>query len=142
MKLRLLFVMLIFSVWMENLNAQNVEVKKDKVLFDGKEILSIDWSGWSLETKIYELNTENEIIFANLNPNGTPKYRDDDYLQIHFLTLDKKMEMSDKNFGKGLVKWLFKNNIFDSNGNLIPEKVDILIKKYDEKITERTILRN
>jgi len=142
MKKQLLFTLIISIIGFGFINAQKIKIKKDKVLLDGKEILNIDWSGWSLETTIYELNTENEIVFAKTHPNGTLNYSDDDYLQILFMTLDKELEISDRKYGKGLVKWLFKNKIFDSIGKLNPKKVETLIKKYDEKITERTMLRN
>lgn len=142
MKKQILFTLIISIIGFSSINAQKIKIKKDKIFLDGNEVLNIDWSGWSLETSIFELNTENEIVFAKTHPNGTPNYSDDDYLQIQFITLDKKLEISDRKFGKGLVKWLFKNKIFDSNGILNPEKVETLIKKYDENITERTTLTN
>jgi hypothetical protein len=140
MKKQLLFAFIISLIGIGSINAQKIKVKKDKVLVDGTPVLNIDWSGWTLETTIMELGTDNEIVFAKTHPNGTPKYTDDDYLQIHFMTLDKGLEIADRKFGKGLVKWLFKNKVFDSSGKLNPANVDMLIKKYDEEITKRTRL--
>ncbi len=45
---------------------------------------------------------------------------------------------SRKNMEK-LIKWLLKEKVLDSNGNLNAEKLDVFFDKYDEKITERTV---
>ena len=36
-------------------------------------------------------------------------------------------------------EWLVQNKVIDNTGKLNEEKVDLIIKNYDENITERTI---
>lgn len=67
-------------------NAQNVALdkKNNTIVMDGAAMLKytkINMANWSF----YDMN-EHEIVFFKLADNGTPSYRDDDYMIINFLT--------------------------------------------------------
>jgi hypothetical protein len=121
------------------MSAQKVKIKDDIVLVEGKEVFSCNKNGWSREFSIFELGTENELIFIRVMNNGTPEYIQDDYVRVNFTTLDLELEHSTAYFGKKSVKWLFRNEVFNLNGELDEEKIKQFIAKYDENITDRTI---
>jgi len=129
-------------------NAQEIEIKDDKVLLDGKPILK--YEKINLEQHSFYSLDDNEILMFKWMDNETKNYKDDDFYVLNFLTLKKKIESSDftkivsgmglsskKNMEK-TIKWLIKEKVIDSSGNLNAEKLDVFFEKYDEKITERT----
>lgn len=121
-------------------NAQKIELKKEKVLLDGKEIMKYNIVSWgSFELHLYSLETNKEVVFINKNNNETPKYYEDDFTQIKFLQLGKGVETKLDKPIKKYVQWLFDNEVIDKDGNVSADKVDLFIKNYDEKITPRTI---
>ena len=73
------------------------------------------------------------------NSNETPKYYEDDFTQIRFLTFGKLLETKINKSWTNLLEWLVQNKVIDNTGKLNEEKVDLIIKNYDENITERTI---
>jgi hypothetical protein len=71
--------------------------------------------------------------------NETPKFYDDDYVQIKFLQLGKNLEVKTDRPWKKFIQWLLENEAIDNAGNISEPKVDLLIKNFDEHITSRTI---
>ncbi len=145
----MLFTMLFFCA--SNLiKAQEVEIKDDKVLVDGKAILKYEKSSF-FQHSFYSLTDDEEILMYKYNENESKNYPDDDYLILNFLTAKKKVECSDitkavtglgmsskKNMEK-LITWLLKEKVIDVNGVLNTTKLDTFYDKYNENITERTI---
>jgi len=115
--------------------AQKIKLKKGIIYVNKKEVLSYEKKSYGNEFVIYELGTKNELIIDIFNPNGN-------YQKIFFPNQKKSMEMRPKYWNKSLIKWFIEQGILDVNGNFNKDKVDIFIEKYDEKITERTIIRN
>lgn len=146
-KLLLTITLLISSI--SFLNAQEVEIKDDKVLLDGTPILKYEKIN-ILQHSFYSLESDDEILLFKWHNNETDQYSDDDYIILNFLTAKTKVEStsvehviagigmnSRKNMQK-LVKWLLKEKVIDTKGNLNPEKVQTFYDKYNEDITERT----
>ncbi|HLP65255.1 hypothetical protein [Flavobacterium sp.] len=149
MKIKFLVSMAIFAVTSFSVSAQEVEIKDDKVLLDGKQILKYEKIN-IFQHSFYSLD-DNEILLYKYNDNETKQYSQDDYLVLNFLTEKTKVETKDimratsgmgmnsrKNMEK-LVGWLLKEKVIDANGVLNPEKVQIFFEKYDQNITERTV---
>ncbi|MDH6252284.1 hypothetical protein M2347_002011 [Chryseobacterium sp. H1D6B] len=128
--------------------SQEVEIKDDKVLLDGKPILKAEKIN-PMQYSFYSLGNDDEILLYKAMNNETPKYTEDDYYILNFLTEKVKVESRDftkilnfMNSKKGmekLVKWLLKEKVINGNGELNPERLAIFKEKYDENITERTI---
>ena len=120
--------------------SQEIKLKDGKVLIDGKEILSYERQNWGdMEIHFYNLETKDEVLYMKKNSNETRTYYEDDFTQIRFLTYGKLLETKIDKPWKKFVEWLFQNKVFDNAGKFNEEKVDLLIKNYDEKITARTI---
>lgn len=121
-------------------NAQKIDLKKGKVLLDGKEIMNYKIVLWgAYELHLYSLETNKEIIFINKNDNESPKNYDDDFTQIKFLQLGTGLETKLDKSWKKYIQWLYENDVIDSAGTISSEKADLFVKNYDEKITARTI---
>jgi len=128
--------------------SQEVEIKDDKVLLDGKQILKAEKIN-VMQYSFYTLKNDDEILMYKYMDNETPRYQEDDYFVLNFLTEKTKVESSDfsriLNFMNSrkamekLVKWLLKEKVLTPEGELNSERVIIFKEKYDQNITERTI---
>ncbi|MBN8642737.1 MAG: hypothetical protein J0L86_13065 [Flavobacteriales bacterium] len=149
MKFKFLLSMAVFAIANFSMFAQEVEIKDDKVLLDGKQILKYEKIN-IFQHSFYSMD-DNEILLYKYNDNETKQYSQDDYLVLNFLTEKTKVESKDtmkatsgmgmnsrKNMEK-LIGWLLKEKVIDANGILNPERVQLFFEKYDEKITERTV---
>ena len=132
-------ILLIAILATSSLYAQKVKLKKDKILIDGTEVFSYKLNQSKAWLSIYELNTNNELIFIKEATNGTYNYRNDDYTIYKFLGQDIIVEISTYTFWKSHIKFLLENKVFDVNGNLNITEIELLKTKFDENITERTI---
>ena len=132
-------ILLIAILATSSLYAQKVKLKKDKILIDGTEVFSYKLNQSKAWLSIYELNTNNELIFIKEATNGTYNYRNDDYTIYKFLEQDIIVEISTYTFWKSHIKFLLENKVFDVNGNLNITEIELLKTKFDENITERTI---
>jgi hypothetical protein len=131
-------IILFFSVSI--LFAQTVELKKDEVLLDDKKIFNYKIVSWSVyELHLSSIETNKEVIMISRRDNETPKFYDDDYVQIKFLQLGKNLEVKTDRPWKKFIQWLLENEAIDNAGNISEPKVDLLIKNFDEHITSRTI---
>ncbi|REC73936.1 hypothetical protein DRF60_18810 [Chryseobacterium elymi] len=127
--------------------SQEVTIKDDKVLLDGKQILRAEKINM-IEYSFFTLKDDEEILMYKMMDSGTPKYSNDDYYVLNFLTQKTKVESSDftkilnfMNSKKGmekLIKWLLKEKVINSDGELNPDRLEIFKEKYDENITDRT----
>ena len=148
MKQLLLTITLLISS-ISFLNAQEVEIKDDKVLLDGTPILKYEKIN-VLQHSFYSLESDDEILLFKWHNNETDQYSDDDYIILNFLTAKTKVEstsvehviagigMNSKKNMQKLVKWLLKEKVLDSKGNLITDRLQIFYDKYNENITQRT----
>ncbi len=131
------------------MNAQEVEIKDEKVLFDGKQVLKYEKTNSFIHT-LFTLD-DNELLLYKFNNNETREYLDDDYLVLNFIPFKKKVETTNKSqaiSGMGLnsrknmqklITWLLKEKVINANGAINPERLDIFYEKYNENITERTV---
>jgi hypothetical protein len=120
--------------------SQDIKLKDGIVLLDGKEVFTYEKQNWGdMEIHLYALGTKDAVLYMKKNSNETPTFYDDDFTQIRFLTFGKLLETkSDKPWPK-LIEWIFQNKVFDQTGQFSEEKVDLMIKNYDENITARTV---
>jgi hypothetical protein len=144
------FLVLIVSVAFLGLNssyAQNVKIKKDKVLLEGKLFLKYEKINF-ITHSIYDLN-DNEILFVQFKDNETSDYTDDDFYVLNFINESIKVESSDysriasfmssRKAIQKLIRWLVKDKVISADGSVNLKRLQIFFDKYDEKITNRTI---
>ncbi len=127
--------------------SQEVVIKDDKVLLDGKQILKAEKINVA-QYSFYTMKDDEEILMYRYMDNETPRYQEDDYYVLNFITEKTKVESTDftkilnfMNSRKGmekLIKWLLKERVINNEGELNPERVQVFKDKYDENITERT----
>lgn len=143
--------LLTFSLLILSFNfyfTQEVEIKEDKVLLDGKQILKAEKINM-VEYSFYNLKSDDEILLYRQMDNETSRYQDDDYYVLNFLTEKVKVESNDfykiasfmnsKKSMEKLIKWLLKEKVLTNDGELNPDRLAIFKEKYDQNITERTI---
>ncbi|WP_228445940.1 hypothetical protein [Chryseobacterium gleum] len=127
--------------------SQDVSIKDDKVLLDGKQILKAEKIN-AAQYSFFSMKDDEEVLLYRYMDNETPRYVNDDYFILNFLTEKTKVESTDMtkisnfmNSKKGmekLIKWLLKERVISHKGELNPERVAIFKDKYHENITERT----
>ena len=127
---------------------QEVEIKDDKVLLDGKQILKAEKINM-VEYSFYNLKSDDEILLFRQMDNETSRYQDDDYYVLNFLTEKVKVESNDfykiasfmnsKKSMEKLIKWLLKEKVLTIDGEFNSDRLAIFKEKYDQNITERTI---
>ena len=144
-----LFLSIAFILIGSFINAQEVEIKDDKVLLDGTPILKYEKIN-ILQHSFYSIESDDEILLFKWHDNETSQYNEDDYIILNFLTAKVKVEttsvehvisglgMNSKKNMQKLIKWLIKEKVLDSKGNLNPDKVQTFYDKYNEDITLRT----
>ncbi|WP_445431700.1 hypothetical protein [Chryseobacterium indoltheticum] len=143
--------LLTFSLLILSFNfyfTQEVEIKDDKVLLDGKQILKAEKINM-VEYSFYNLKNDDEILLYRQMDNETARYQDDDYYVLNFLTEKVKVEYNDfykiasfmnsKKSMEKLIKWLLKEKVLTNEGELNPDRLAIFKEKYDQNISERTI---
>lgn len=128
--------------------SQEAIINDDKVLLDGKQILKVEKINVA-QYSFFSMKDDEEILLYKYMDNETPKYVNDDYYILNFLTEKVKIESTDigkianfMNSRKGmekLIRWLIKERVLTHDGELNPERVAIFKEKYDENITERTV---
>ena len=136
----LTFTVFILLVSTLAIQAQEIDFKKGTVFLDGKAVLSYKVENRATEFTLYKLNTNEEVAFIIDYENQTVGYRKDDYYKINFISIGLKLESSNiLGTWKKVVKWFFKNDLFNNNAELNKDKVKVFVEKYDENISQRTI---
>lgn len=120
-------------------NAQNVKLKKDKVLLDGIEILSFKKVPRYNEVYFYNLNTTEEVVFIRLENNGTFEYDGDNFVKVFFAKSNIRIESKSLHFGaKGeeTIKKLIFEGVIENDGSINSEKLNSFFEKYNDIITK------
>lgn len=127
--------------------SQEVTIKDDKVLLDGKQILKAEKINVA-QYSFFSMKDDEEVLLYRYMDNETPRYVNDDYFILNFLTEKTKVESTDMtkisnfmNSKKGmekLIKWLLKERVINHDGELNADRVAVFKDKYHENITERT----
>ncbi|WP_407484210.1 hypothetical protein [Elizabethkingia meningoseptica] len=146
-KLTLFFLLLLFSF--NNMHAQEVSIKDNKIEINNVPVLRYE-KVTSEQYSFYNLN-DDEILLFRYNNNETPNYSNDDFIVLNFLSNKRKVETKDiekamagigwnskKNITK-IINWLLKEKVLTPEGAINPDKLDIFVEKYDGNITNRTI---
>ncbi|AZA82095.1 hypothetical protein C1637_10335 [Chryseobacterium lactis] len=128
--------------------SQNVTIKDDKVLLDGKQILKAEKINLA-QYSFFSMKNDDEVLLYKYMDNETPSYVSDDYFILNFLTEKVKIESTDlgkvsnfMNSKKGMekiIKWLLKERVLNQDGELNPDRLSVFKEKYDENITARTL---
>lgn len=128
--------------------SQEVTIKDDKVLLDGKQILKAEKINVA-QYSFFSMKDDEEVLLYRYMDNETPRYVNDDYFILNFLTEKTKVESTDMtkisnfmNSKKGmekLIKWLLKERVINHDGELNADRVAVFKDKYHENITERTL---
>ncbi len=131
--------------------AQEVEIKEDKVLLDGKPLMKYEKIN-TRQHSFYTLDGDTELMMYKWSDNESRDYMEDDFFILNFLTEKIKVEsnqsrhqsvaglgMNSKKNMEKLVKWLLKEKVINADGTLNPERVQTFYDKYNENITERTV---
>lgn len=121
--------------------SQKVKLKKNTIYLDGNEFLSFEKKSHGSEFVIYELNTKNEL-FSAIGNLGDFNDDSDDIYKLFFTASEKSMEYSPPYWNKQLILWLLEQEVLTYEGTIDESKIDVFIKKYDEKLTERTLRGN
>ncbi|ASE63915.1 hypothetical protein H3Z85_11295 [Chryseobacterium indologenes] len=128
--------------------SQNVTIKDDKVLLDGKQILKAEKLSLA-QYSFFSMKNDDEILMYKYMDNETPSYVSDDYFILNFLTEKVKVESGDlgkvsnfMNSRKGMekiIRWLLKERVINQDGELNSDRLAVFKEKYDENITARTL---
>jgi hypothetical protein len=126
-------------------SAQEVELKDDKILLDGKEILKYEKIDL-MKHSFFTLDSGDEILYFLISDNETLENLDDDYFTLKFLTekinvesneVSKIASISSKKTIQKLIKWLVKEKVIGVDGKLDRAKLEIFHEKFHAKITEK-----
>ncbi|MCQ9637048.1 hypothetical protein MP477_19055 [Chryseobacterium sp. WG23] len=128
--------------------SQDVVIKDNKVMLDGKQILKAEKISLA-QYSFFSMKNDDEILLYKYMDNETPSNVRDDFFILNFLTEKVKVESTDlgkvsnfMNSRKGMEKvlrWLLKERVINYDGELNPDRVAVFKEKYDENITERTL---
>ncbi|MBV8326428.1 hypothetical protein [Chryseobacterium sp.] len=128
--------------------SQEVTIKDNKVLLDGKQILKAEKISLA-QYSFFSMKDDDEILLYKYMDNETPSNVRDDFFILNFLTAKVKVESTDlgkvsnfMNSRKGMekiVKWLLQERVLNEKGEINPERVAVFKEKYDENITQRTL---
>lgn len=134
-------ILALILVLATNAFSQKVKFKKDMILVDDKEFLSFEKGGTfgAVNYDLSELNGKKRIITLVQNNGGSHMELSDDYTQIKFITNGTKAEISGGDL-RNAIKLLLKNEVLKPDGTLDETKIELFIKNYDEKISERTVI--
>ena len=121
MKFKCLFTIL-FTLFISQMYAQKLTLKKGTIEIDNKKIMSYKTKAFGIEFSILKLNSNEEVInFNAIN----------DYSVIYFDEFNIKMKTNKYyNTAKEFVKDMYDNEIFNSEGKLNIDKINLFLSKY------------
>lgn len=138
MNIKILFTLLLLFT-LPSAYAQKVKMKNDVIYVDGEASFSYAKRTHGTEIVVYTLNTKDEL-FTAIFYSGDAETRDDNYYRLVFSGEDKSMEYTRPYWNKSLIVWLLEQEVLTGDGKLDASKIDNFISKYDEKVSERTMI--
>ena len=82
---KIIKTLLILFIVSNSVHAQKVLLKKGKVLIDETEVFNYDINVGKGFMNVYDLKTNDKLIFIKESDNGTSENYEDDYIEYHFL---------------------------------------------------------
>lgn len=132
-----LFACVLFTI--NSAHAQKIKLKKEVVYVDGEATFSYAKKTHGIEFVVYTLNTKDELFTAIFYP-GNKEIRDDNYYKLVFTDANKSLEYTRSYWNKSLISWLFEQDLLTIDGKMNSDKIDGFITKYDENVSERTMI--
>ncbi|RYF98763.1 MAG: hypothetical protein EOO02_18265 [Chitinophagaceae bacterium] len=116
--------------------SQDVKVKKDEVLLDGKAFLNYE----KLTIVEYSIKdvTGNEFLSLQIKESPTTHAS---YLVLYFTEAKRRIEstsidrisgMGSKTMIEKLITWLLKDKVLNADGTINPEKLEVFSEKYND----------
>ena len=117
--------------------SQEIDLKKGKVLANNYSVFKYDKRKMGSEISLFQLDTNTEIIYIEINNNNTISYLNDDYIRLVFpkneITIESTL-LINKNF-KEIIQLLFTNNVVDLEGNINTENLELFkVRQNNRKI--------
>lgn len=145
MKLKTTLTLWILFLCIGFVHAQKVKIKKDIVYFDGVAVLKSDVR--ENMYSIYDLKGD-EIVF--IRPSVGFQESDLTYTSIKFLNQRVNIETTENNYIGisrkqsliNIIKWLLRDKVLTSNGEINVKKLGIFHYKYHEEISKKYAIIN
>ena len=115
--------------------SQEIDLKKGKVIANNNSVFKFDKRKMGSEISLFQLNTNTEVVFIEINNNNTISYLNDDYIRFVFPKNDVTIESTlliNKNF-KEIIQLLFMNKVVDLDGNINAENLEIFKTKQNNR---------
>lgn len=120
----------------------DIDLKKDKVIINNVEAFVYDKKGLGNEFSLFTIDGKTELIYGKRNDNGTRQYKEDDYVTLKFL--EQKLTVDNYRFGystwKKIIEIIYENKVFTEDFKINEEALNVFVEKYNENITNRTII--
>ena len=115
--------------------SQEIDLKKGKVLANNYSVFTFDKRKMGSEISLFQLDTNTEIIYIEINNNNTISYLNDDYIRLVFpkneVTIESTLLLN-KNF-KEIIQLLFMNNVVDLEGNINTENLELFKQRQNNR---------
>ncbi len=113
--------------------SQKVKLKKGDIVIDDVIWMKYQDCGMSDDTcSLLNLNSEELIFMKFIQRSSEPqvfnRYGEQNYYEISFLGLNKKIEI--REFTDDIIKIIFNSKVINDDGVLDEDKVDRLVEKY------------
>ena len=143
---RNVIILFCFMIFTTTLSAQKIRLKLGKIIINDIEVFSYNESSnvSGRYRSIYKLNTNDEVIFIKENNGGTTSGSNpevDDFVTYNFLKEKIKVEIAGITLFRDEVAFMLKEGVFDLQGNLNSEKIILFKDKFDEKVSEKIMIR-
>lgn len=115
--------------------AQDVKLKKGKVLIDGVETFDYTVDMLTSETHVCHLGTQDDIVLITYKNNGTSNYKGDDYMTVFFESARLLLSTSNMYYGlrgEVMVKRLITEKVLLGDGTIDPDRLETFRVKYGQ----------
>jgi hypothetical protein len=113
--------------------AQEVKLKKGKVLIDGVETFDYKVDMLLAETHVYHLGTKDGILLITYKNNGTQNYKGDDYITVFFDPVNTLFTTGIMYYGfrgEVMIKKLISERVLHGDGTIDPQRLETFMLKY------------
>ena len=128
----LLFILALINL---TVYSQEIDLKKGKVIANNNSVFKFDKRKMGSEMSLFQLNTNNEVVFIEINNNNTISYLNDDYIRLVFPKNEVTIESTlliNKNF-KEIIQMLFMYKVVDLDGNINDENLALFKQKQNNR---------